>query len=91
MAQIEFWANKAQSVLNNDELFIEGEINCFSYDINEHYDVFRWVTEEAVIDYFEDYLQEEFASIKKEYDVEPTIEIDGDGTLTISVDLTACI
>lgn len=90
MTQVEYWAEQAKSDLNCD-LITEGEITSFSYDINEYYDVFKWINEEAVVDYFLDYLQDEFASIKEKYGVEPTIEIDGDGTLVISVDLEACI
>ena len=91
MVQIENVANKAQSDLNNDELFVEGEINCFCYEFDT--DITKWVTEEAIIDYFEDYLQEEFKEIEKKYGVEPTIEIDYDGTpeVVIGVDLEACI
>lgn len=91
MAQIEYVANKAQNDLNNDELFVEGEINCFCYEFDT--DITKWVTEEAIIDYFEDYLQEEFKEIEKKYGVEPTIDFDYDGTpeVVIGVNLEACI
>ena len=92
MAQIENVANKAQSDLNNDELFVEGEVNGFAYEFDSP--VTKWISEEAVVDYLEDYLQEEFVSIKKKYGVEPTFDFDYDGEIpqvVIGVDLTACI
>ena len=92
MAQIEYVANKAQNDLNNDELFIEGEENGFAYEFD--LPITKWISEEAVTDYFEDYLQDEFASIEKKYGVEPTIDFDYDGEIpqvVFGVDLTACI
>ena len=92
MAQIEYVANKAQNDLNNEELFIEGEENGFAYEFDSP--VTKWISEEAVTDYYEDYLQDEFASIKEKYGVEPTIDFDYDGEIpqvVIGVDLTACI
>lgn len=92
MAQIEYVANKAQNDLNNDELFVEGEINCFCYEFD--LPIMNWINEEAVKDYFEDYLQDEFKEIEKKYGVEPTIDFDYDGEIpqvVFGVDLTACI
>lgn len=92
MVEIEYVANKAQSDLNNDELFVDGEINCFCYEFDSP--IMNWINEEAVKDYFEDYLQDEFNEIAKKYGVEPTIEFDYDGEIpqvVIGVDLTACI
>lgn len=92
MREIEYVANKAQSDLNNDELFVEEDINCFAYEFDSP--VTKWISEEAVTDYFEDYLQDEFKEIEKKYGVEPTIDFDYDGEIpqvVFSVDLTACI
>lgn len=92
MVEIEYVANKAQSDLNNDELFVDGEINCFCYEFDSP--VTKWISEEAVTDYFEDYLQDEFNEIKNKYGVEPTIDFDYDGEIpqvVFGVDLTACI
>lgn len=92
MAEIEYYASKAQSDLNNDELFVEGEINCFCYEFDSP--ITKWINEEAVKDYFEDYLQDEFKEIEKKYGVEPTIDFDYDGEIpqvVIGVDLEACI
>lgn len=92
MSEIENVANKAQSDLNNDELFVEGEVNCFCYEFDSP--ITKWISEEAVKDYFEDYLQEEFKEIEDKYGVEPTIDFDYDGEIpqvVIGVDLTACI
>lgn len=92
MREIEYVANKAQSDLNNDELFVEEDINCFAYEFVSP--VTKWISEEAVTDYFEDYLQDEFKEIEKKYGVEPTIDFDYDGEIpqvVIGVDLTACI
>lgn len=92
MAQIEYVANKAQNDLNNEELFIEGEENGFAYEFDSP--ITKWISEEAVTDYLEDYLQDEFASIKEKYGVEPTIDFDYDGEIpqvVLGVDLTACI
>ena len=88
MAQIEYYASKAQSDLMSVDL-VEGEVNTFCYDFEP--DMFKWVTEEAVCDYFNDYCYEEILAIEKEYGVAATIEIDGDGTLIIGFDLTDCI
>ena len=92
MREIENVANEAQSDLKNEELFIEGEENGFAYEFDSP--ITKWISEEAVKDYFEDYLQEEFKEIEEKYGVEPTIDFDYDGEIpqvVIGVDLTACI
>lgn len=50
---IENFAKMAKEALQSIEL-IEDECNCFSYDLNEEIDIFKWINEDAVIDYFED-------------------------------------
>ena len=73
-------------------LFIEGEENGFAYEFDSP--VTKWISEEAVTDYLEDYLQDEFKEIAKKYGVEPTIDFDYDGEIpqvVFGVDLTACI
>ena len=82
MAQIEYYANEAAKDLMSIA-FVEGEDNTFVYDVDEHFDVFKWINEEAIVDFFEDYLSVEINSIEEEYGVEGEIYIE-DGSLIIN-------
>ena len=94
MAQIEYYANKAANDLTNGDIvggefvktsinLVEGEDNNFVYDLDENYDVFKWINEDAIIDFFEDYLSEQINLIEKEYGIEAEIYIE-DGSLVIN-------
>ena len=82
MAQVEYYVNEAENDLMCAEL-VEGETNCFCYDIEEYYPVYKYLSEEAVIDYFEDYLSEQIYNVKKENDCEAEVYIE-DGILVIN-------
>ena len=81
MAQIEYYVNEAANDLMNIDL-VEGEDNTFVYDVDRHFDVFKWINEDAIIDFFEDFLSEEINTNKKKYGVEGEIFIE-DGSLII--------